>query len=86
MDRSGTVLAPKCDWHQQIPHIGFIVGEKNIFGEEPAKLWVNWEPFQLFQELRVSLRKKTYDFSRAESLAKDGELRVSLCFFAVGLE
>ena len=71
VDRSGTVLVPKCGWHQEIPHIGVIPGEKNIFGEEPFSQWKRLSfNLPLVQELRVSLRKKTYDFTRAESLAK----------------
>lgn len=54
MDKDGVPLSKNCSWHEKIPHIGVIPGEKNIFGEE----------------LRISLRKKSYDFSRAEELAK----------------
>ncbi|CAK9068874.1 unnamed protein product [Durusdinium trenchii] len=54
VDKCGVALSPNCSWHQKIPHIGVVPGEKNIFSED----------------LRISLRKKTYDFSRAEDLAK----------------
>lgn len=54
VDKDGVPLSKNCSWHEKIPHIGVIPGEKNIFGEE----------------LRISLRKKSYDFSRAEELAK----------------
>ena len=33
VDKDGVPLSPKCSWHEQIPHIGVIPGEKNIFGE-----------------------------------------------------
>ena len=33
VDKDGVPLSPKCSWHEKIPHIGVIPGEKNIFGE-----------------------------------------------------
>ncbi|CAJ1346523.1 unnamed protein product [Effrenium voratum] len=54
VDKDGVPLSANCSWHQQIPHIGAVPGEKNIFSEE----------------MRISLRKKSYDFSRAAHLAK----------------
>ena len=54
VDKDGVPLSPKCSWHEQIPHIGVIPGEKNIFGED----------------VRIALRKNTYDFARATDLSK----------------
>ena len=33
VDKDGVVVTPKCSWHEKIPHIGIIPGEKNIFSE-----------------------------------------------------
>lgn len=54
VDKNGVVVTKDSDWAQTIPTIGTVPGEFNIFGEE----------------LRGKLRKKTYDFSKSEELAK----------------
>jgi len=54
VDKDGKPLSKGCEWHQKIPHIGIVPGELNIFNEE----------------IRNSLRKKNYDFSRATDMAK----------------
>jgi hypothetical protein len=33
VDKDGVPLSKNCSWHEKIPHIGVIPGEKNIFGE-----------------------------------------------------
>eukprot|EP00440_Ansanella_granifera_P071013 gb/GFBE01077070.1/.p1 GENE.gb/GFBE01077070.1/~~gb/GFBE01077070.1/.p1 ORF type:complete len:649 (+),score=167.63 gb/GFBE01077070.1/:1-1947(+) len=54
VDKEGVVLSKGCKWSQKIPHIGVVPGELNIFSDE----------------VRLALRKKSYDFSRSIDLAK----------------
>lgn len=54
VDKDGVVLAKDSPWAEKISHIGQVPNESNIFTDE----------------IRGSLRKKTYDFSRSTGLVR----------------
>eukprot|EP00933_Yihiella_yeosuensis_P022597 TRINITY_DN17780_c0_g1_i1.p1 TRINITY_DN17780_c0_g1~~TRINITY_DN17780_c0_g1_i1.p1 ORF type:complete len:676 (+),score=145.61 TRINITY_DN17780_c0_g1_i1:69-2030(+) len=62
VDKDGVVLSKGSKWSLQIPHIGHVPGEANIFTDD----------------IRQALRKKTYDFSRSVDLAKSWQCWHSL--------